>query len=94
MTVSQRQNIDKWVRYANLLGIVILIFSIGAWKSDAENRMFDDAAQKARTISHSEASDTHMPLIKKEEHFVTRREYESTMIYIKEALERLEDKKN
>ena len=93
MTASTKRNIKSWLPFTSFLPVFYLIFYIGQFTANAESRMFESSTQKEQVISHTKSKSVHMPLIEKEEHFVTRREYESAIIYIKEALQEIKNEK-
>lgn len=71
---------DRVLKYAQLISVIILIFTIGVTWGKSQDRMFDNAEQKASTISHSDPKnpgykDIHMTLQENQAEFVTRREY-------------------
>lgn len=72
---------DKYLKLTQLVGIIILIFSVGIIWGRTQDRMFDSAEQKNSTIIHTDPEslmfkDFHMSLRDKQSEFVTRREYE------------------
>ena len=60
--------VPKWeyyLKYVSLLGIVYLIFYIGAWSKK----------QEASVLNHIQNEDEHRSLRQAQEEFVTRREF-------------------
>ena len=94
MTQQTKSTLDTVVKYVNLLAIIGLIFAMGQWKQDAESRMFDNQEQKQQTIEHKNSIDPHRTYQDNTDLFVTRREYVNDILYIKEALQKLEIQKN
>lgn len=94
MTAKQNNSMDRIIRVSQLVGVISLIFYLGAWTNSAETKMFDTPAQKEKTVSHLENSGMHMLLKDKEDHFVTRREYSITLKNIEKSIEAINLKIN
>ena len=93
--VESLTNIISWVlRVSPLFGVISLFFYIGGWAHGIESKSFDSAEQKREILQHIKRSDIHKTVEVEEAHFVTRREYEQSIAYIKEALIRIENQKN
>jgi len=72
---------ERWIRYASLVGVVVLIFTVGVTWGQSGDRMFKDSEQLNTTVTHADEDskaykDVHMTLAEKQAEFVTRREYD------------------
>ena len=79
--------IPTWERYLRLvsaLGVVYLIFYLGAWSKNAEVSFHN----------HQSNKDIHMPLMDAQTEFITRREYNITLKNIEATLNELNKKTN
>ena len=96
--------VPKWVgifRYINPIAIIALIFSLGIWKQELENRIFKDARERDDTIhevhlntQHSTSIDSHMPFEEKVQLFVPRTEIEYKLDNINKNQEKIMKKLN
>ena len=73
---------ERYLRFLSLLGLVLLIFYIGAWTKDSERNV----------SAHTDNKNVHMPLQEAQSEFITRREYNITLRNIEKSLEDLNNK--
>ena len=71
---------ERYLRLVTLLGVVYLIFYVGAWTKDME----------ASTENHRSNDDIHRPLKEDQNQFIPRREYEITLKNIENILKKIE----
>lgn len=75
---------ERALRFVSLLGVVILIFYIGAWTKNSE----------ISASNHTDDTNVHMPLREKQKEFITRREYQITLKNIEKSLDDINKKIN
>ena len=98
--LKEKLPIERWKVLLTLFVTIAMIFG---WlintiysASTIEQRMFDSPEQKTQVIQdvqlnmeHRKDINVHMPYQKKTELFVTRKEYEESLEFIKEALKEI-----